>query len=1149
MKLIEFALSSVALYAQVNTGAITGTVSDPSSAAVPGVRVVARESRSNIASETVGDSQGIFSFPALSPGVYRLEAESQGFRKLIRNGIELRVNDRLRVDMSLQLGQVSDSVEVTGAPPLIEQETGAIGSVIDNRRIINLPLNTRNPYQLAQLSPGVLPSPAAGDAFNNAIAFSINGGRGNTSEILVDGAVNTVEGTNMINIVAAFPSPDAIEEFKLQTNSYSAEYGRSGGGVINMVMKSGTNQYHGVLFEFLRNSRLDANDFFANAAGVPLRSFKRNQFGGTVGGPIIRDKLFFFGSFEGLRQRNQAINNITVPTTLEKAGDFSASRRVLGAACAPLQIYDPFSTRANPAGGFVRDLFPGNRIPAARVDGVARRMVSFYPQPNNSGDACSGLNNLLAVGAASYDTDKYDGKIDWIPDAKNRLAFSANWLERINKDANVYGNEADTRQFNGDRTPSRAARLGFNRTQSPALLLNGQIGVARFKRVIDTPTPEGWSLTELGFPQALAAQAQPPMYFPQIGVVEYGGLGRANADLDQSGTSYSGSLGVTSIRGRHTLKAGWDIRINQVGDDRGGLRSGLFNFARNFTQGPNPNAPANDRGNAIASMLTGLGTGNIQSVPTVLTSNRYQGWFVQDDFKVSSRLTLNLGLRYELETGRTERFDHLTWFDFDAVSPLAARTGLPIRGGTRFVGVDGSPRSQFDLDKNNFAPRFSFAYTATPSTVVRAGYGIFFLPFAGQAAGRASGMPGFSASTDWASSIDGVTPNDLLSNPFPRGLVQPQAPGTGLLTSIGQRLSGADAIADRGARSGYAQQWNLNLQRQLRGNLSIEAAYTGSRGVKLPDGPSGIEWNQLDPRFLSEGTRLLETVPNPFLGIIPAGTLGAARITRGQLLRPYPQYLGVISARPAMAASTYHAFQARVDKRFANGLTILASYTKAKLIDDSSQAVGFLGPAPEHQDNYNRRADRAVSSLDISQRFVTSFIYDLPIGRGKPFAASTPRVVNAVIGNWQINGIVTFSTNVPLAIVNSQNNSNAFNPVQRPNSQGDPELPAGRPRAERIVRWFDTDKFTQPAPFTFGNVGRTLANVRGDTIRNFDLSLFKYFPIKERWRMELRGEFFNTMNTPRFASPNLNFGAGNFGRVTATQNAPRQVQVGAKLYF
>ena len=1138
-----------ALSAQVNTGAITGSVIDPSSAAIAGARVTAREERSNTVAEAVADPQGNYGFPALVPGLYRIEAEAAGFRKLVRSGVELRVNDRLRVDLALPLGQLTESVEVTAAAALIEQESGAIGNVIDNRRILNLPLNTRNPYQLAQLSPGVLPSPAAGDAFNNAIAFSVNGGRGNTSEILIDGAVNTVQGTNMINVVVAFPSPDAIEEFKLQTNSFSAEYGRSGGGVVNMVMKSGSNHIHGVLFEFLRNSRLDANDFFANSAGLGLSSFKRNQFGGVIGGPVVKDKLFFFGSFEGLRQRSQALNNLTVPTAAERAGDFSATRRLLGTACAPLQIYDPNTTRVNPAGGFLRDVFPDNRIPASRLDPVGRRMASFLPQPGRPGDACTGLNNLFAAGSAAYDTTKYDAKIDWIPSSRNRVAFSINWLQRINLDPNVYGNIADTRQFNGDRTPSRAARLSVNRTQSPSLLLNGQISVARFKRVIDPATPPGWSLTELGFPQMLAAQAQAPMFFPVVSITEYSGLGRGTSDLNQTGSSYAASLGMTKILSRHTIKAGYDIRINQVGDDRGGSRSGNFAFARNFTQGPDPNRPANDRGNGIASLLLGLGTGNIQIVPPLLTSNRYQGWFVQDDYKLTSRLTLNLGLRYELESGRTERYNQLSWFDFDVASPLAAKTGLPIRGGIRFVGDGGSSPHQFDLDKNNFAPRFAFAYTLSPRTVLRGGYGIFYLPFAGEAAGRSSGTPGFSASTDWASSLDGVTPNDRLANPFPKGITQPQAPKSGLLTSIGQRLSGSDAVADRGSRSGYSQQWNFNIQRELAGKLSVEVAYTGSRGLKLPDGPNGIEWNQLDPRYLSLGSRLLETVPNPFLGLIDAGTLSAARVTRGQLLRPYPQYLGVLSARPATAASTYHAAQARVEKRFSNGLTLLVAYTKAKLIDDSSQTVGFLGPAPEHQDIYNRRADRAVSGLDISQRVVTNFIYDLPIGRSKAIGGSMPRLLSLAVGGWQVNGIVTFSTNVPLAIVNSQNNSNAFNPVQRPNSLGNPELPGDRPTSERLARWFDPDKFAQPAAFSFGNLGRTLPNVRGDTIRNFDLSLFKYIRIRERFRLELRGEFFNGFNTPRFASPNLNFGAGNFGRVNAQQNSPRQVQVGAKLYF
>jgi len=1143
---------TTALVAQVQNGAIVGKAIDPSGAAIPAAKVTALEQNSGVQTVTEADAEGNYNFPLLVRGVYRLEAEAPGFRQLVRSGIELRVNDRLRLDLEMKVGEVTQSVVVTGGAPLVETETGAIGSVIENRKIVNLPLNTRNPFQLAVLVPGVMPSPSMGDSFNNTLAFAVNGGRGNTSEIMIDGASSIVQGTNPINAATLFPSPDAVEEFKLQTNSYSAQYGRSGGGVVNVVMKSGTNSFHGVGFNFLRNSKLDTNNFFSNKQGVKLGSFKRNQFGGSIGGPILKNRAFFIASYEVLRQRSQSTQRGSFPTQLERQGDFSATRRVVGGLCAQVNIYDPFSTRPAPVGGYVRTAFPDNMIPSSVQDPVGRKMVAFWPAGNTAGDPCTGLNNFFADMANKVDSEKLDMKVDWVPDAKNRLTLGGGFLEKADTQPYRYGNIATPTNFNGDAFPAKNLRLNFTRTHSPTSLINVVVSAARFQRIIDPAAPADFSITSLGFPQKLAAQTQPPEHFPHMTFTDYSELGRSLADLAQAGNNYSGALNVTKVLSRHTIQAGFDLRTNQVGDYRGGDRSGLYNFDRSFTQGPDPTKVGQDKGNAIASLLTGLGnSGQIRLLPSIMTSNHYYGAFIQDDFKVSSRLVFNIGLRYELEDGRTERHNALGWFDFDVQSPLAAITGLPIKGGMRYVGVDGNSRHQFDTDKNNFAPRFSVAYSLSPKMVIRAGYGIFYLPFTGQAAGRPSAMPGYVATTTWASSLDGITPRDVLSNPFPDGLTQPSAPQAGLMAAVGANLgsAGSDSAIDRGSRVGYAQQWNFNIQRELPRNTSIEVAYTGSRGIKLSDGPNGLQLNQLDPTYMSLGDGLLKSVANPFYGIVKTGPLSGATTTRGQLLRPYPQYLGLLSLRPATAASTYHAFQARFDKRFSSGLTMLLSYTNAKLIDDASQAVGFLGQAPTHQNVYNRRADRSLSGLDISQRFVASFVYAVPAGRGKALGSGMPRWMDLAIGNWQVNGIVTFSTSIPLAITNSQNNAGAWSDTQRPNVNGDPKLSGGRSTDENLNQWFNTSVFSQPATYTFGNLGRTLPTVRGDGINNFDLSLFKDFPIKEAYRVEFRAEAFNALNTPQMALPNLAFGSGNFGKVLAQANSPRQVQLGLKVYF
>lgn len=1141
--------------AQSIAGSIVGTVTDPTSGVIPGARVVALEEGTNVRTETVTNAEGIYAFPSLSSGLYRLEVEMPGFQRLVRSGIQVQVNDRLRVDLRLHLGEATESVSVSGAAPLVETESGALGTVIENRKVRDLPLNTRNAFQLASLSAGVVPSVAFGDFFNSSANFMINGARGNTSEMLIDGITNSVPAANPILVASMFPSPDAVQEFKVQTNSYAAEYGRSAGGIVNMVIKSGTNELDGVVYEFLRNSALDANDFFANRTGTPLGSFKRNQFGGALGGPIIRDELFFFSNYEGLRRRSQATLTATVPTEAERRGDFSQSRqRLSDGTCAPLQIFDPFSTRLYPASGaLIREALPNSVIPFDRQDPVGQRIVSFFPDSNVPGDPCTGANNFFSSRTSALETDQVDVKIDWVPGSKDKFSLGVAYRRFEDTPPNFYDNIADTRVFTGDSIPSKSVRLQYDRIHSPTLLMTARFGMTRLDREWGTNAPDDFSLTQLGFPESLDDQLTKPLDFPAFGFSNYASLGRGGGFLDQAGTSYTSAFSLTHVRGRHTLKSGIDYRINQSAEIVGADTSGTFFFSRAFTQGPDPNQPGVDRGDSVASLLLGVPTsGGANIVPGVRTTSHYLGLYIQDDFKVTPKLTVNVGLRYDLEIPRSERDNLLSFFDFEAPSPLADIVGISsLRGGLRFVGVDGSPRTQFDTDKNNFAPRFGFAYAVAPTTVLRGGYGIFYTPCVCTAAGWASGISGFIQATEMVTSLDGLRPNDLLTNPFPNGIAQPTAPDAGLLTSLGQDLgaTGRDGAIDRRNRVGYSQQWNLGIQRQFGGDIVVELAYIGSHGVKLADGPLGHQINQLGSEQLALETQLQELVANPFQPFVETGPLSQPEVSRAQLLRPFPQFLDVFNFRPASASSIYHAFQARVEKRFSHGLTFLVAYTNGKLIDDSSQAVGFLGPAPAHQDVFNRDASRSLSAQDVSQRLVISYVYELPLGRGKRLGSNMPALADALLGNWQLNGILTLATGVPLAITNAENNSQSFSAVQRPNISGNPNLPGDRATDEKLAQWFDTSVFSQPAPFTFGNAPRVLPNVRRDGMKNLDFSLFKQFQISESKRVELRAEFFNVFNTPQFGPPGQVFGTPTFGVVNSQANNPRQVQFALKIYF
>jgi hypothetical protein len=584
------------------------------------------------------------------------------------------------------------------------------------------------------------------------------------------------------------------------------------------------------------------------------------------------------------------------------------------------------------------------------------------------------------------------------------------------------------------------------------------------------------------------------------------------------------------------------MRLNQVGSNLKQNINGNYTFNLAMTQGPNPNTAQANLGDGMASFLLGTGaSGFVQILPSVFTSNLYQAYYIQDDYKVTPRLTLNLGLRYDVENGKRDRFNQLTWFDYDAPSPLAGPAGIPgLRGGVRFQGID-APR-QYPTDWNNLGPRFGLAYAVNAKTAVRAGYGIFYLPYVGQA-GNSRASEGYSTQTPWVSSLDGLRPENLLRNPFPNGLTMPAGNRNGLLTNVGQNHP--DSIDRAPIRSSYVQQWNVNVQRELPGRIVVEASYVGNKGSKLVDG--GWEMNQLRPDLLSQGTALQQLTSNPFFGLITSGPLSARQVTRGQLLRQFPQYLTVTNFRPTSSSSTYHAFQLRVQKDFTGGASFLLAYTNGKLIDDSV-GVGTGGLESGHMDAYNRRLSRAVSPQDISQRMVMSFVYELPFGRGRALGGQWPRPVNAVLGNWQFNGQVTLQTGVPLPLT-APNNMNGFSALQRPNVVGDAKLPGGRSTQEKLAEWFNTRAFAQPAAFTFGNAGRTLPNVRAPGLRESEMSVFKSFPFGEARRLEFRAEFFNITNTPNFGVPGLTFGAGAFGVVATQANTPRQVQLGLKLYL
>jgi hypothetical protein len=1144
------ALATTAVYGQVITGSINGTVFDPAGAAVPNAKVRAVNTSTNLEVSATTDSDGRYAFPSLPPGgPYSVTVAAAGFNTEERSGLTLEVSQAARIDFTLKIGSTTETVEVTGAAPLIDPTSAAMGQVVTGESIVDLPLNQRNTYSLVFLAPGV-----QGDVsftYNN-MNFSINGGRPGTSDILVDGIPSSPGLANPNQGIAVFPSVESVQEFKVHTNAYSAEFGRSGSGIINLIYKSGTNQFHGSVFEFLRNSDLDANSYFANLNRTALPNFKRNQFGTSLGGPVElprlyhgRNKTFFFAAYEGLRQGSATNLTTSVPTIAQRTGDFS---HTLNAAGALVTIYDPTTTVAQ-GSGFVRQPFPGNTIPSNRIDTVGRNAANYFPLPNQAGAANTAVNNYFAAGTSVLNTNILDVKIDENLSDRSRFFVRYSRLGLKQPSPVLFPAEVAVAQRSPDNQAqtNNSIAIDYTLTLSPTDLIEFRYGFARIKldyRSISL----GFDPTKLGFPSYIAANAD-HLIFPGIAPTNYYSLG-APGQGDSRNPSFEShllSIENTHILAAHTLRVGVEARLLRVDDTESGNSTGNFSFTQAITQGPNPNASSTTAGNAIASLLLGVGSGSMGiGLKDVATQSHYYAAFVQDDWKVSRKLTLNLGLRWDLDIPRTERFNRLETFDPNVASPLAGPTGNPaLRGGLIFMGVNGNDRRQFDPEWHNFNPRLGFAFHATTNTVIRGGYGIFYAPTL-RGAGATVGSTGFGNTTNYAGSQDGLTPSFYLSNPFPTGLNLPVGNTQGLLTAIG---SSFETPMKGDNRVPYTQSWNFDIQRQLPGGILLDVAYVGTHGVHLNmGGENTINLNQLTPDFIALGTKLQQSVPNPFYKIITTGPESTPNVPLAYLLTPFPQYTEVDNMFPTGGYSEYNALQVKVEKRFSHGLRTLVSFTGQKSIDDFSILSNVGNSTGGIQNIYNNAAERAVSSNDRSRRLVISGTYQLPIGRGKALGKNWNRAIDALIGGWQMNGIYTFQTGFPISVTAVNNCTNCGINTLRPNNNGQSAELSG-PVSQRLSKYFNTSVFTQPAAFTLGNTGRTLPDVRAPSFENTDFSLFKLFKPVERLTVEFRAEAFNILNQVVFGMPNTSINSNQFGVISAQANSPRAVQFGLKLLF
>ena len=1143
MKVLSLLLVlGTSLFAQTRTAQVSGFITDASGGAVPQASINVSNTETGAKHQAKSSDAGEYTVPLLDPGSYEISVEHSGFRTVQRSGIVLHVGDSVKLDFSLQIGDVSQTVSVTADAPLLSTTDAALGQVINNTEVTSLPLNGRSSFRLVELAPGFLGAPAAQGQFQDIPVnttwdanFSINGGQGYSNEIMIDGAPST---TGFFNQISTMPSVDALVEFKVQASAMSAEFGRFGGGLLNVTTKSGTNNVHGSLFEFLRNSALGANDFFNNLAGNPRVPFRMNQFGGSVGGPLEIPKLyngknrtFYFFNYEGTRWRRGANFSTTVPTAAERNGDFSHDVTNSGALVV---IYDPLSSTT------ARTAFPGNVIPANRINAISKALAAYYPLPNTAGQGLAGTSNYVSNAGSGVDKDQINFRID------QQLTANQKIFGRVSSDVtdlcqpNTYGNVASPAGSSVGCTTwkNRSATLEHDATLSPNLLLTIRYGFARWYQ-IRAGRSYGFDQTTLGFPASLIRNEQIPG-FPTINVNGYGGLGnQGNNYLSNGNDTHSLLPALTIVHGRQVIKIGADMRMARINFFNPSSPGGVYAFTQAFTQGPNPLQGSTTAGDSFASLLLGFpNSGSVTVDPGVSLQNFYFSGYFQDDIKVTTKLTVNAGLRYETESPYTERHNRLVGFDTHIPSPVRNAAFPNLEGALRFA--DANNRYVYDWPMANFGPRLGLAYQAGKSTTVRAGAGLFYAPL--QISNNAVGFAptnGYSQSTPLvASNNGGITPAATLSNPFPSGIIAPSGSALGAATYLGQGIT----VWDSHPQTPRSVQWNFSLQQQLRNSILLEAAYVGNRGTHLA---GERELNTLPSQDMSLGSSLLQLVPNPFYTQINVGNLANPTITRSQLLRPFPQFTGLDILNATAGNSSYHSLQVKAEKRMSKGLQVLVSYTFAKLITDvpwAASGIGGNNGSGAFEDWNNLHNERSLSAQDVSQALAISYTYALP-GHFKGPA-------QWVIGGWEVNGITRLQTGTPLGLTTSTNSTNSLGGGSRPNTNGqDPNLPDNRAEASKISQWFNTAAFTIPPTFTFGNVSRTLPATRAPGLTNFDFSAFKNFKIRERATLQFRAEFFNLFNHPQFSPPAISLGDKQFGTISSTAVLPRVGQMALKLTF
>jgi hypothetical protein len=1192
--------------AQTTYGAITGTVTDSSGAAMADAQATSTNLDTSEKRFQRTDADGLYSFVNLVPGKYRVDVEKAGFKRISRLDVIVEVQQTARIDLTMQVGDVSQTVEVTEETPLLQPETSSLGQVVEERKANELPLNGRNVFNLISLAPSVVPQGSAGGTPVGVNPFGwgnyqVNGSFGNESAEYLDGQPLNI---GYINLPVVIPTQDSIQEFKVQTSNLGADWGKFSGGVINLSTKSGTNGLHGEAYEYLRNKVLDANDFFLNKANQKRPPFTQNQFGANAGGPLViphaydgRDKTFWFFSWEGFRLRTGTAFTTTVPTPQERQGNFSGIPTAImdpcGGTVSTAVACPTFTGAATP--------FAGNQIPANRLNPTSLALLNFFPAANTAGslNPTTGIltNNFTTATSGGGNQNQVVGRLDQTLGSKQHIFFRITYWNVLDLPVDPLGTGLCADRC-AETYHSYTPAVGYTYTITPNTIAGINISLSRFD-YNRSPKNSGFDLTTLGWPAqynaAVPSGARTPPTPCVFNFADNIMCTQGQSFITDRNTQFNFSPSITLVRGHHTIKLGAQLELGRDNYAQTNVGSGSFAFCGSglscFTRfsfadfllgyADNPSSVENHFfGQAV--------------VPALVAGQQfYRAFYVDDTFRFTNKLTLNLGIRYDLQGPWSERFNRQSYFDPTAQSWLAnpAVAGLPnvpglpgLRGDVFLVGPNN--RTNIPLDKTEVSPRIGFAYSYDSKTVVRGGYGIFWIPNYVSFGLNPNNDPVNDATTSYTGTVNGNVPINTINFPFVPQIVPPIGRTRGTLGTqqYATQTVQSFAIANLGNHpAGYVQQWNLNIQRQLPWRLFVSAAYVGSKGTHLELYDSEID--QLGDNFFAQaasqcaaqeavtGTRCVGKVPagvptvtalqpvaNPFFDPTTgtAFALGSPTTTLGQLSRPFPQYSSLRLAGQGNYDSTYNSFQLTVERRFASAGSLLVAYTNAKLVSDADTLTNWLEVATGSiQDHTNLRGERSLSSQDVPQRLVISYVLDLPFGSGKKYFSGATGYVNKLVGGWGVDGVTVFQSGFPLVFSNgAANYTTLFGAGSRPNAVAGCNKASpfsGGGRGQLINEWFNTACFTAPADFTFGNEARTDPTLRGSGIKNFDFAIFKRtrFGPDEKLGIEFRTEFFNLFNRTQFAPPNTSVTSSTFGVVSSTYPGtnPRLIQFGLKFIF